>query len=248
MISRKLKIFRKEWYTGSIFGLEFIYPGLSPLPGQFFQIQVDDGLDPFLNRPVSIASYKRSRLLMVVKVVGRGTKILGAKERGDQVTLFGPFGRKFRPKKKRSLLLAGGIGVAPLHCLAEYFSKNNVSFDVIYGVRTNRDFVLRKDLTQMADNTIWVAEKGYRRKGTVVSIVKKMDLADYEVAYTCGPKEMLIALQRLDLPIPVYAFCEDFLGCGCGLCLGCAIMYKGEYKRICVDGPILELGEIDFEV
>ena len=100
----------------------------------------------------------------------------------------------------------------------------------------------------MADNTIWVAEKGYRRKGTVVSIAQEMDFADYEVGYTCGPKEMLIALQKLDLPIPVYAFCEDFLGCGCGLCLGCAIMYKGEYKRICVDGPILELGEIDFEV
>ena len=248
MISRRLKIIRKEWYTDNIFGLEFNYPGLRPLPGQFLQIQVDEGVDPFLNRPISIASYKRARLLMVIKVVGRGTKMLSAKEKGDQVTLFGPFGRKFRPKKKKSLLIAGGIGVAPLHFLAEYFRKNSVSFDIIYGVRTNRDFILRKDLEQMADNTIWVAEKGYRRAGTVVSVAKKMDLTDYEIAYTCGPKEMLIALQKLDMPIPVYAFCEDFLGCGCGLCLGCAIMYRGEYKRICVDGPILELGEIDFEV
>ncbi len=248
MISRRLKIIRKKWYTDNIFGLEFNYPGLRPLPGQFLQIQVDEGVDPFLNRPISIASYKRARLLMVIKVVGRGTKMLSAKERGDQVTLFGPFGRKFRPKKKKSLLIAGGIGVAPLHFLAEYFCKHSVNFDMIYGVRTNRDFILRKDLEQMADNTIWVAEKGYRRAGTVVSVVKKIDLTDYEIAYTCGPKEMLIALQKLDMPIPVYAFCEDFLGCGCGLCLGCAIMYRGEYKRICVDGPILELGGIDFEV
>jgi dihydroorotate dehydrogenase electron transfer subunit len=248
MISQRLKIIRKEWYTDNIFGLEFNYPGIRPWPGQFFQIQVDEGVDPFLNRPVSIASYERARLLMVIKVVGRGTKMLGAKEKGDRVTLFGPFGRKFRPKKKRSLLIAGGIGVAPLHFLAEYFCKNSVSFDMIYGVRTNRDFILRNNLTRMADNTIWVAETGYRRKGTVVSTVGKMDLTDYEIAYTCGPREMLIALQKLDLHIPVYAFCEDFLGCGCGLCLGCAIMYRGEYKRICVDGPILELGEIDFEV
>jgi dihydroorotate dehydrogenase electron transfer subunit len=248
MISRRLRIIRKKWYTDNIFGLEFNYPGLGPLPGQFFQIQIDEGLDPFLNRPISIASYKRGRLLMVIKVVGRGTQMLSARDKGDQITLFGPFGRKFRPKKKRSLLIAGGIGVAPLHFLAEYFNKNGVSFDILYGARTNRDFILRKDFTQMADNTIWVAEKGYRRKGTVVSVVKKMDLRDYEFAYTCGPKEMLIALQKLDLPVPVYAFCEDFLGCGCGLCLGCAIMYRGAYKRICVDGPVFELEDIDFEV
>jgi dihydroorotate dehydrogenase electron transfer subunit len=100
----------------------------------------------------------------------------------------------------------------------------------------------------MADKTIWVAEKGYRRKGTVVSEAEKMDLRDYGFAYTCGPKEMLIALQKLDLSVPVYAFCEDFLGCGCGLCLGCAVMYRGEYKRICVDGPVFLLEDIDFEV
>jgi dihydroorotate dehydrogenase electron transfer subunit len=48
--------------------------------------------------------------------------------------------------------------------------------------------------------------------------------------------------------VPIYAFCEDFMGCGCGLCLGCAIMYKKQYHRICTDGPVLELGEIEFEV
>jgi hypothetical protein len=58
---------------------------------------------------------------------------------------------------------------------------------------------------------------------------------------------MLIELQGMDLDIPVYAFCEDFLGCGCGLCLGCAIKYKGVYKRICEDGPVFQLGYIDFK-
>ena len=86
MISRRLKIIRKKWYTDNIVGLEFKYPGLNPLPGQFFQIQVDEGLDPFLNRPISIASYSHGRLLMVVKVAGRGTQMLSTKEKGDQVT------------------------------------------------------------------------------------------------------------------------------------------------------------------
>ena len=142
----------------------------------------------------------------------------------------------------------GGIGVAPLHYLAEYFVNNDIHFDLLYGVSTSKDFILRKDLQRMSDKAIFVAEKGYKRRDTVVSAIKKIRLDDYGAAYTCGPKQMLIELQKLHLPVPVYALCEDFLGCGCGLCLGCAITYKGEYKRICVDGPIFELGEIDFAV
>ena len=248
MSSRRLKINRKIWYTDNIFGLEFEYPGIRPLPGQFFQVRVDECMDPFLNRPISIASYKHSRLLLVIKTVGRGTRMLSRKKQGDYLTLLGPFGHRFRPKKMRSLLIAGGIGAAPLHFLAEYLAKNNIQFDLLYGARTRKDFILRKDFLKMSKKAMFVAEKGYKKKETVVSAIKRVRLDEYGAAYTCGPRQMLIELQKLELPIRVYALCEDFHGCGCGLCLGCAIMYKGEYKRICVDGPIFELGDVGFEV
>ncbi|MGD9378957.1 MAG: hypothetical protein PVI51_00140 [candidate division WOR-3 bacterium] len=248
MISRSLKISRKIQYSKSIFGLEVRYPGIRPVPGQFFQVQVDKGVDPFLNRPISVASYRGSRLLLVVKIVGRGTRMLSLKDRGDEITLFGPFGKKIRFRKKGTLLVAGGIGVAPLHFLGEYYYSRKMPFDLLYGVRSKHDFILRKEMAKMAVKSTFVAEQGLTRKDTVISAIKRMMLNKYEAIYTCGPKPMLIELQKLRLPLPVYAFCEDFLGCGCGLCLGCAIKYHGEYKRICVDGPVLELGAVDFEV
>ena len=248
MVSRRLRIVRKIWYANNIFGLEFRCPGIRPMPGQFFQIRVGEGIDPFLNRPISVASYKDGRLLIVIKVVGRGTRMLSTKNEGDHLTLFGPFGRRFRPRRMRTLLIAGGIGIAPLLFLAEHLFRNKIAFDLIYGVRTRREIIFREEMTKMAVRSSYVAERGFKKHQTVVSAMKKMCLEDYQIAYTCGPRQMLIELQRLQMPMPVYAFCEDFLGCGCGLCLGCAIMYHGEYKRICVDGPIFELGEIDFEV
>jgi len=248
MISRRLEIIRKTWYAQEIFGFELDYPGIHPTPGQFFQIQVDEGIDPFLNRPISVASYKATRLLLVVKIVGRGTRMLGAKNKGEHITLFGPFGGRFKPHKKKSLLIAGGIGIAPLHFLAEHLSRDKIPFDLLYGVRTTKDFIFRKEMKSMCGKSLFVAEKGLKRKETAVSAIRRMRIDDYQVVYSCGPKQMLIEIQRLKLPVPVYAFCEDFLGCGCGLCLGCAIKYKDEYRRICVDGPIFELGEIDFEV
>lgn len=248
MILHRLVVTRKKWFTESTFGLEFKLKGIKPWPGQFFQVQVNDGVDPFLNRPISIASYRNGRLLLVIKVVGMGTKILSAKNPGDCLHLLGPLGRVFKPPVKKSLIVAGGIGIAPLHFLAEYFSANDIGFDLLYGARTKKDFLFRKELARMSGKAVFVAEKGYKQRETVVSKIQKMELKDYKAVYACGPRDMLIALQELNLPMPVYAFCEDFMGCGCGLCLGCAIMYKNEYHRICTDGPILELGEIRFEV
>ncbi len=242
-----LKIQKKIWLNKNIFGLELSYPGINPLPGQFFQVRVREGLDPFLNRPISITSYRRNRLLLIIKVVGRGTKMLSERNTGESLILLGPFGKGIKPKKKKSLLLAGGIGVAPLFFLAEYLNKMRVSFTFLYGTKTPDDFVLKKNIIMLAKESIFITEQGLRKKGTVVSALQEIDVKDYDVAYACGPKEMLIELQKLNISLPIYAFCEDFLGCGCGLCLGCAIMYKGTYRRICVDGPIFELREIDFE-
>ena len=230
-----------------MFGLEFNFPGITPLPGQFFQIRVSESLDPFLNRPISVASYSRSKLLLIIKVVGKGTRILSEKEEGEPIVFLGPFGNGIKPKRKNSLLLAGGIGAAPLYFLAHTLNKKRIPFTFLYGAKTNSDLILKQNIKKMANKSIFITEHGKKNRGTVVSVVKKIDLSDYEVAYTCGPKQMFIELQKLNLKIPVYALCEDILGCGCGLCLGCAIMYNGEYKRICEDGPVFELKGIGFE-
>ncbi|KPJ71902.1 hypothetical protein AMJ52_08185 [candidate division TA06 bacterium DG_78] len=244
---RSLSIIKKTWFSKNTFGLEFSLPGIKPRPGQFFQVRVNDSMDPFLNRPISIASYSGNRLLLIIKIIGKGTNILSKRREREQVTLFGPYGKGIVPKRQKSILLAGGIGVAPLHFLAQMHYKRKIPFTFLYGAKTYDEIILKASIKHMANRSIFVTEYGSGRRGTVVSAVKGMDLSDYAIVYACGPQAMLIALQQLHLPLPVYAFCEDFLGCGCGLCLGCAIMYNGTYKRICEDGPVFELERIHFE-
>lgn len=246
-MTRRVTIRKKRWYNRDTFGLEVYLPGIDPLPGQFFQVRVSETLDPFLNRPISVASYSRSRLLLIIRVVGRGTRILSEKKKGEDLVLLGPFGKGLRLKKKKSLIIAGGIGVAPLYFLAQKLRRSRVSFTFLYGAKTPDELILKSNIKKTANKSIFVTERDGRKKMTVVSAVKDIDVSEYKTAYACGPKAMLVGLQELDLPIPIYAFCEDFLGCGCGLCLGCAIMYKGEYKRICEDGPVFELKRINFD-
>ena len=243
---RRVTIKKKQWFTDDIFGLEIYLPDIDPQPGQFFQVRVSTTYDPFLNRPISVASYKGGTLLMIIRVLGRGTKMLSQKEVGEDLQVLGPFGKGLRVKKKKSLLIAGGIGVAPLLFLAQKIHGKRIEFDFVYGAKREKDLIKKNHILQIAKHAIFVTEKG-RSKMTVLGALDMLDVESYDIAYACGPKTMLIELQKMNLPIPVYAFCEDFLGCGCGLCLGCAIMYKGEYKRICEDGPVFELKGISFD-
>ena len=243
---RRVTIKKKQWFTEDIFGLEILFPGIDPQPGQFLQVRVNSLNDPFLNRPISIASYKGDRLLMIIRVVGRGTEILSKKEAGEELEVLGPFGKEIQLKKKRSLLIAGGIGVAPLYFLAQKLNGKRIEFDIIYGARRKQDFVKKDNLSKIAHRAIFVHEEG-KEKMTALDGLAKINIKDYGIIYACGPRAMLIKLQQLEIPITTYAFCEDFLGCGCGLCLGCAIMYRGEYKRICEDGPVFDLKGIEFD-
>jgi dihydroorotate dehydrogenase electron transfer subunit len=246
--ARTVKLKEKRWLSPYTFSMGFYVPGINPDPGQFFQVRVDETFDPFLNRPISVASYSKNRLLLVIKVKGKGTKLLSMKEPGDEVTLLGPFGKSLRLHKGKKLLIAGGIGVAPLFFLAQHLYKRRIQFTFVYGVKTPEEMILKANIVRIAHESIFVTERGQKKRMTAVSAIQHLDHDEYDAAYTCGPREMLIDLQKMQMPIPVYAFCEEFLGCGCGLCLGCAIKFRGEYKRICTDGPVFELKEIDFDV
>lgn len=245
-MKKKVTIKNKYWCNDSIFGFEVSYPGIKPQPGQFFHIRVNDGLDPFLNRPISIASYRQGLIRFIVKVVGRGTRLLSQKKIGDPLFLLGPLGTGVRIRKKSSLLLAGGIGVAPLFFLAQSLHKKKIPFTILYGVKKPDDFILRNELKRIARKRLFVTEQG-RRGQTVISALSCLNKDDFGVAYACGPRAMLKQLQQCALPFTVHVFCEDFLGCGCGLCLGCAIKFNGVYRRICEDGPVFELNGIEFQ-
>ena len=130
--------------------------------------------------------------------------------------------------------------------VAQHLKEKRIPAAFLYGARHVNDLILKHEIRRMTENHAFVAEHGAKKKMTVLQLLKSYSIDKYECAYACGPRSMLIELQRLSLPMPVYAFCEDFLGCGCGLCLGCAIKYNGQYKRICEDGPVFELNGIDF--
>ena len=91
-------------------------------PGQFVMVRCGEGHDPLLRRPLSIHRVDSTGgVALLFEVVGRGTSWLSERAPGDLVDLMGPLGSGFlvKPAAKNLLLVAGGIGIAPLAFLAE---------------------------------------------------------------------------------------------------------------------------------
>ena len=120
------------------------------LPGQFVMIRVGSALEPLLRRPFSICGTLQGDVLLVLyKVVGRGTALMSEASKGDGMMILGPLGKGFSkpPAKGRPILVAGGIGIAPLLFLAQTLKERDTLF--LAGYRSASEIVPFEKIEQL---------------------------------------------------------------------------------------------------
>lgn len=237
----------------------------TPAPGQFVMVRQAGRFEPLLSRPFSVFDFHRNGddcvLEILYRVAGRGTFLFSKMRKGDGLTVVGPLGRGFAIPAgiKRGLLVAGGVGVAPLHYLVHtgfrtggtqspgeavfYFGAR--SLDLLAGLDRLSGFC---DLRICTDD----GSRGYH--GPVTDLLE-CDIDGYDpketVVFGCGPSPMIRSLGRLlgNSPIPCQVSLEERMACGIGACLGCAVAIGGpggktEYRKVCEDGPVFDLRQI----
>jgi dihydroorotate dehydrogenase electron transfer subunit len=191
--------------------------GLDPgAPGQFFMLEAPGRLLP---RPMSLCLAPTRELAFLIDPIGPGTRALAALEPGVAIHVFGPLGNGFRLSVDRPLLVGGGIGIAPL----PYLSQRLGAPPAVVGFRSE-----------------WHAEAASLVPNAEVAVeptlVTELIAPGFDVL-ACGPEPMLVAL-REQCPDAQLAW-EAPMACGYGACYGCAVEIDGEWRRLCVEGPVL---------
>jgi len=226
-------------------------------PGHFVHIKLPTA-DVFFRRAFSVAnvSTNNNEIEIILKVVGRSTKVMAGLRKGDPVNLLGPLGVPFKlPKKNETkLIVAGGIGVPPLLFLVYKMIRRGCDPKQIiffYGGRSSVDIVERSRIKKLGVTFIPVTEDGsLGETGLVTESVEKHILSrrtDRFRIYGCGPPEMLKATNDLGLKygIPGQLSLEAPMPCGIGVCLGCVVeLAKGGHARVCRDGPVFDIGVV----
>ncbi len=221
-------------------------------PGQFIHIRVSKGLEPFFRRPFSV--YRAKKYIEIFyEPIGRGTKILVTKKKGDELDILGPLGKPFTlPPKgiKQVVMIAGGIGVAPFLILSDFLKNKGYEQVLLYGGRTKGHVYPMKEFKENGCKVFVATDDGrVGVKGRVSELFPKINLVpETTFLYTCGPKPMMVAVQEFarENHLRGQAACEELMACGLGACLGCSIQTKSGYKTVCYDGPVFDLQEVIF--
>jgi dihydroorotate dehydrogenase electron transfer subunit len=231
-------------------------------PGQFVHVAVAGAgsTDPLLRRPMSVsdADISQGDVTLVFRVAGRGTRALAQKRVGEMVSLMGPIGHGFTfgAQGRQPLLVAGGMGIAPLFFLSKSLRAAGFTPRVLAGFGTGRDVILTDDLRGHGAAVCVVTEDG--AEGMTGRVTDHIDWAAQQMRecmpgdevemYACGPMPMLRAVQAwcLRSGVPGQVSLESRMACGTGACLGCAqrVADSGaeeHYERVCQEGPVFDV-------
>jgi dihydroorotate dehydrogenase electron transfer subunit len=223
-------------------------------PGRFLMLRCGDGLDPLLPRPMSYHRFRQRdgqrQFAILYDVRGRGTLWLSQRRPGDEIVAFGPLGKglQVRPDARHLLLVAGGLGIAGLVALAEEAVAQGRSVTLLAGARTAAR-LLPPSLLPPEGEVVHATDDGSRgHHGPVTDLVPEyLDWADQ--VFACGPAAMFAALAEVVRSRasrrPVQVLMEERMGCGTGICYGCAVFpRRGGVRLVCKDGPRFDLREL----
>jgi NAD(P)H-flavin reductase len=227
-------------------------------PGQFVMLEVPGiGEAPF---SISSSPSNHEDIELCIRTAGNLTGVLSRARRGMRVGLRGPFGTSFPMERMHGgniLLIAGGLGLAPLRSPIAHVQEHRSMFDrvdIIYGTRDASRLLFKfqyemwkKDdidlhvILEKADGG-WTGPVGFITKVLEENIAARPDgFLRRTHAIVCGPPVMFksVCTMLADRGVPMqkmFVSLERRMHCGMGKCCRCNV--GSTYT--CLSGPVFD--------
>ncbi|KPK29998.1 MAG: Ni/Fe hydrogenase subunit gamma [Nitrospira bacterium SG8_3] len=211
--------------------------------------------------PISVSgdSLDKENIVHTIRAYGTVTNRMMDLKKGDMIGVRGPFGKHWPIEDLTGhdiLLVAGGIGVAPIRPVLYHILANRDEYGkviLLYGERTPGDLIYRSQIEQWRgrfdmdiDVTVDSAREGWRGNvGVVTTLIPRIQMDPRNTrAMLCGPEIMMhytiLVLKEKGLQDDqIYISMERNMKCGVGFCGHCQL----GPNFVCKDGPVFLLGE-----
>jgi dihydroorotate dehydrogenase electron transfer subunit len=200
---------------------------------------------------VYAADPDRSELTVLVRPYGRGSAWLVQQPVGTVLDVLGPLGNTFtiNPKSQNLLMVAGGVGAAPLRMLAAEAVRADRNVTWLLGAMHNEGLLTPQHLPGEVEYVVATDDGSAGHHGFVTDLIPNyIPWADQ--VFTCGPEPMFRSLRREVLrnrtgnSPSVQVSVERTMACGVGACLGCVVETRHGMKTSCVEGPVFDMDEL----
>lgn len=222
--------------------------------GQFVLVRVDEQGERI---PLTIADAdaERGSITLVVQEVGKTTAEMTLKKVGEHFSdVVGPLGMPTHIEKVGLVVcVGGGIGIAPLHPIAQAMKAAGNRVITILGARTQELLIMEEEMTRASDELIICTDDGSKGIRGFVSqvlqgLIDKGEKIDEVV--TIGPAIMMKVVCDVTRPhgIKTLVSLNPVMVDGTGMCGGCRVEVDGKAQFACVDGPEFDGHLINFDL
>ena len=217
------------------------------LPGQFVEIKVEGSPNTYLRRPISIHYVDRenNELWLLVATIGDGTKAMAALMPGEKMNVVLPLGNGFTIAVGKTLLVGGGVGVAPLLYAGKAIKELGGEPVFLLGARASKD-LLELDKFREVGRVFLTTEDGSEGERGFVTNHSIWHQESFDRIEVCGPKPMMVAVSRLarELSVPCEVSLENMMACGLGACLCCVEDTVDGHVCVCTEGPVFDIEKL----
>lgn len=220
-------------------------------PGQFVTVRGWKGVDPLVNRPLSIAGAAGDSISLMIKEVGPGTAMLRLLRKGDKIQIVGPLGNAFpEPEvEKATWYVAGGVGLAPFLFYSARAPRKNPG-RLFFGCFSGDETCALAPVPDRLPRHVTTEDGSAGEKGLVSdALAAALRREKPDRIFACGPWGMMRAVAAIAsrVSVPCFVSLESYMSCGFGACMGCAVhVVGGGYRHVCKDGTVFDAAEIDW--
>ncbi len=250
------KILFKKQLSNDVFMMRLHAPLIAEerAAGQFIILQINDDYGERIPLTIADADTKEGSITIIFQVVGKTTLQLSEKNVGDVIpALVGPLGKPTHIENFGTVVcVGGGIGVAPLHPIAQALKKAGNHVITIIGARNKDLIILEEEMKAIADEFILCTDDGsYGRKALVTEPLKEICERSPKpnMVIAIGPPIMMKFCSETTRPYEVFTqvSLNTIMVDGTGMCGGCRVNVGKEIKFVCVDGPEFDGHKVDFD-
>ena len=256
------KILEKRQLSENVFGMTIEAPLIANerKAGQFIILMVDEEVGERIPLTIADADKERGTISIIFQSVGATTLKLSRMNAGDFLpSVLGPLGKPTEirgedgSKPGRVICVGGGIGVAPMHPIAQALKAAGNDVTIIMGARTKDLFVMEDEMRLIAgDNLILMTDDGSSgRKGLVTEPLKELcEKGGVDEVIAIGPPVMMkfCSLTTKPFGVKTTVSLNTVMIDGTGMCGGCRVSVGGETKFVCVDGPEFDGHLVDWDL